>query len=79
MNVGIVKRSGGREAEGGGLLNRYTFEKAYRGFESLPLCQQHFVLIYQRLSYGRLERGMEILTKPFPMRAPANKVREMLG
>src|SRR6185437_5323265 len=25
----------GREAEGGGLLNRYTVEKPYRGFESL--------------------------------------------
>jgi hypothetical protein len=23
-------------AEGGGLLNRYTVEKLYRGFESLP-------------------------------------------
>src|SRR6185437_9845105 len=31
------KRSGGREAEGGGLLNRYRVEKPYRGFESLPL------------------------------------------
>ena len=30
-------RSGGREAEGGGLLNRYRVEKPYRGFESLPL------------------------------------------
>ena len=28
---------GGREAEGGGLLNRYTAQKLYRGFESLPL------------------------------------------
>ncbi len=26
-------------AEGGGLLNRYTFEKMYRGFESLRLRQ----------------------------------------
>src|SRR5579872_7032016 len=25
----------GRESEGGGLLNRYTVEKPYRGFESL--------------------------------------------
>jgi hypothetical protein len=24
-------------AEGGGLLNRYTAQKPYRGFESLPL------------------------------------------
>ncbi len=31
--------SGGREAEGGGLLNRCTVEKPYRGFESLPLRQ----------------------------------------
>ena len=29
--------SGGREAEGGGLLNRYRGEIPYRGFESLPL------------------------------------------
>src|SRR5258706_5981968 len=27
----------GREAEGGGLLNRYTVVKPYRGFESLRL------------------------------------------
>src|SRR2546426_3935446 len=27
----------GREAEGGGLLNRYRVVKPYRGFESLPL------------------------------------------
>ena len=26
-------------AEGGGLLNRYTIEKSYRGFESLSLRQ----------------------------------------
>lgn len=26
-------------AEGGGLLNRYTVEKPYRGFESLSLLQ----------------------------------------
>jgi hypothetical protein len=32
-------RRGGREAEGGGLLNRYTGENLYRGFESLPLRQ----------------------------------------
>ena len=30
----------GREAEGGGLLNRYTVEKPYRGFESLR--HRHF-------------------------------------
>ncbi len=29
--------SGGREAEGVGLLNRYMVEKLYRGFESPPL------------------------------------------
>ncbi len=28
---------GGRVAEGGGLLNRYTVESPYPGFESLPL------------------------------------------
>src|SRR5258706_7967813 len=32
----------GREAEGGGLLNRYTVVKPYRGFESLRL--RHFSL-----------------------------------
>jgi hypothetical protein len=32
-------RSCGREAEGGGLLNRYTALKPYRGFESLRLRQ----------------------------------------
>src|SRR6185295_2038564 len=32
-------RSCGREAEGGGLLNRYTVLKPYRGFESLRLRQ----------------------------------------
>lgn len=30
---------GGREAEGAGLLNRYTDVYPYRGFESLPLRQ----------------------------------------
>ena len=34
---------GGREAEGGGLLNRYTVEKPYRGFESLSL--RHFIAL----------------------------------
>ena len=29
----------GREAEGNGLLNRHTFVKMYRGFESLSLRQ----------------------------------------
>ena len=37
-------RSCGREAEGGGLLNRYTTLKSYRGFESLRL--RHLSLIY---------------------------------
>ena len=32
-------RRGGREAEGGGLLNRYTGENLYREFESHPLRQ----------------------------------------
>ena len=35
--VGRAFWRGGREAEGGGLLNRYTAQKLYRGFESLPL------------------------------------------
>src|SRR6185436_12151537 len=33
----LPRWSGGRAAEGGGLLNRYRVEKPYRGFESLPL------------------------------------------
>ena len=33
------RRRRGRVAEGGGLLNRYTLVKAYRGFESLRLRQ----------------------------------------
>ena len=32
-----VPRRGGREAEGGGLLNRCTSQNLYRGFESPPL------------------------------------------
>ena len=35
----IQVRSCGREAEGGGLLNRYRVVKPYRGFESLRLRQ----------------------------------------
>ncbi len=35
-------------AEGGGLLNRYTGQNLYRGFESLPL--RHRVLIVHFLS-----------------------------
>jgi hypothetical protein len=30
------------------------------------------------VSNGHLEHGMEILTRPFAMSAPANKVRRML-
>ncbi len=37
--LGHLQWSCGREAEGGGLLNRYTLVKAYRGFESLRLRQ----------------------------------------
>ena len=37
--AGIVRRRG-RVAEGGGLLNRYTAQKPYRGFESPRLRQQ---------------------------------------
>src|SRR6201999_2032550 len=33
----VLMRSCGREAEGGGLLNRYRVVKPYRGFESLRL------------------------------------------
>jgi hypothetical protein len=38
--IGVLHKSprrGGRVAEGGGLLNRYTGQNLYRGFESLPL------------------------------------------
>ena len=34
-----TRRRDGREAEGGGLLNRYTGQNLYRGFESLSLRQ----------------------------------------
>ena len=48
-------RSCGREAEGGGLLNRYTVEKPYRGFESLRLRHfpvfRLFVVVRQRLRF----------------------------
>ncbi len=36
------QRTGGRAAEGGGLLNRYRALKPYRGFESLPV--RHFCI-----------------------------------
>ena len=39
VNCSSAHRRGGREAEGGGLLNRYTGQNLYRGFESLPLRQ----------------------------------------
>src|SRR5579883_2878159 len=35
LRLKVQKWCCGREAEGGGLLNRYTVEKPYRGFESL--------------------------------------------
>ena len=35
----LALRRRGREAEGGGLLNRYRVVKPYRGFESLRLRQ----------------------------------------
>ena len=37
---------GGREAEGAGLLNRYTDVYPYRGFESLPLRHVYHVFSY---------------------------------
>ena len=37
INCKPARRRGGRVAEGGGLLNRYTGQNLYRGFESLPL------------------------------------------
>ena len=51
-------------AEGGGLLNRYTVEKPYRGFESLSLL--HLVSVESK---SRLEKtktwgrdGAEVIT-----------------
>src|SRR5262245_46482831 len=38
--AGCSRRRGGRAAEGGGLLNRYTGLNPYRGFESPSLRQQ---------------------------------------
>src|SRR5262249_14330507 len=42
----VSARSGGRVAEGGGLLNRYRGLNPYRGFESPPL--RHFGLRKRR-------------------------------
>ncbi len=44
----------GREAEGGGLLNRYTVEKPYRGFESLRLLHHiyHYNIKYLAQMYA---------------------------
>jgi hypothetical protein len=38
--VDCRRRRGGRAAEGGGLLNRYTVQQLYRGFESPSLRRQ---------------------------------------
>ncbi len=48
-SAGELDWSCGREAEGGGLLNRYTVEKPYRGFESLRLRQHTFPFIINGL------------------------------
>ena len=46
-------------AEGGGLLNRYTGENLYRGFESLPLRQpcnpNHLASVHRRWHGRRIE------------------------
>ena len=47
-------RRRGRVAEGGGLLNRYTLVKAYRGFESLRL--RHPLARYSCASQARPTR-----------------------
>lgn len=39
LSLSAIVRRGGRVAEGGGLLNRYTVESPYPGFKSLPLRQ----------------------------------------
>src|SRR5580700_9818569 len=43
----------GREAEGGGLLNRYRVVKLYRGFESLRLRHDRHVNDYKRYAQRR--------------------------
>ena len=55
-------RSCGREAEGGGLLNRYTVEKPYRGFESL------------RHRHSILSSFIEDLSESEGLRKPLNYV-----
>ena len=45
-------RRRGREAEGGGLLNRYRVVKLYRGFESLRLRQCLPILAMMSDTYG---------------------------
>ena len=54
------RRSCGREAEGGGLLNRYTALKPYRGFESLRL--RHLIFYNILNSQYIFEFRREILT-----------------
>src|SRR5208283_621573 len=60
------KRRGGREAEGGGLLNRCTGQNLYRGFESPPL-RQFFVF-----------NGLDSFLKHF-LRIPHNSVLRKRG
>ena len=54
-------RRGGRVAEGDGLLNRYTSQKMYRGFESPPLRFLRFV------------RRRDGLPSPLPNQAVLNE------
>src|SRR4051812_29215331 len=59
----VLEWSCGREAEGGGLLNRYRVVKPYRGFESLRL--RHFQAL-RALKCLRLS-GFPALPFPEPL------------
>ena len=55
-----AQRRCGREAEGGGLLNRYRVVKPYRGFESLRLRQLFALkrLIFRRFCFAGRASGL---------------------
>ena len=58
-------RRGGREAEGGGLLNRYTGENLYREFESHPLRQTKAVFAMRHKAANATSRS-----RAWPQPAP---------
>src|SRR6266404_3241452 len=45
VDCASARRRDGRQAEGGGLLNRYTGQNLYRGFESLSLRHLYYLLL----------------------------------